>query len=98
MEPQRRVVFGQLSEREPKEEAGMATEDWVTTVITNWGPCFSSLWSGSTFMRRYNRPRMWQEYITRHKEHMGRVEAQVDRIAAALELMAKRSPAPGASQ
>ena len=42
------------------------------------------------FMRRYNPSRMWQEYITRHKEHMGRVETHLDRIAAALELVAKR--------
>jgi len=68
----------------------MATENWVTTVITNWGPVFLVVVVWVYFMRRYNPSRMWQEYITRHKEHMGRVETHLDRIAAALELVAKR--------
>jgi len=79
-----------VAARQPKEEAGMATENWVETVITNWGPMLLLVVVWVYFMRRYNPSRMWQEHITRYKEHMGRVEAHLDRIAAALELVAKR--------
>ncbi len=69
-------------------------KDWGTVLIQNWGPMLILVVVWVYFMRRYGRgggrTGVWQEYFTRHKEHMGRVEAQLDRIAAALELVAKR--------
>ena len=63
-----------------------AEESWIVVALVNWGPVLLLVGGWAFFMRR------WQTgYTNRRREHMERVETQLERIATALE----RKQGPG---
>jgi len=57
-----------------------AADGWIETVLVNWAPMLILVGVWAFFMRR------WQtQYTHRQREHMERVETQLERIATALE-------------
>ena len=78
-------TFGALAAAYPWHSVSF--KDWVVSVIADWSPMIVFIVFWILYMGVYgSRRRPWQkEYFARQEKHMDRLEAQLERIAAALE-------------
>ena len=82
------AVIGWLGLCTPSALAGSrpeAEESWIVTALVNWVPMLFLVGVWVLFWRRHARGLWPMQETDRQREHMERVETQLERIATALE-------------